>query len=64
MCEIIIDVRILDKEEGGPMDRPAIQTILVALILAAGCDDVVTKPVAPEKLLAAIRAHLPATSRA
>jgi len=32
--------------------------------LAAGCDDVVTKPVAPEKLLAAIRAHLPATSRA
>ena len=32
--------------------------------LTAGCDDVVTKPVAPEKLLAAIRAHLPATSRA
>ncbi len=32
--------------------------------LAAGCDDVVTKPVAPEKLLAAIRFHAPDAARA
>ena len=32
--------------------------------LTAGCDDVVTKPVAPEKLLAAIRAHLPESAHA